>query len=105
MSKSMPQTATESMTERLCANRFTGDGFTIGWFGRADPFVLYHIKEPSDQQLLAYRNSAYAHVSWVVSPSDNVAELRFFNRVEGGVCLELVGPICSGSMLMVTWTI
>ena len=27
-------------------------------------------------------------MTWVVSPGHNYAELRFFDKVEGGVCLE-----------------
>ena len=76
------------MQERVIAIALVLLAILIGWFIRADPFVLRSVHQPTDQALLAYRNSEYSHVSWIVSPSQKVAELRFFNKVEGGVCTE-----------------
>lgn len=43
---------------------------------------------PSDQVVLAHRDSPYTGMTWVASPSNNYLQLRFFEMVEGGVCLE-----------------
>jgi hypothetical protein len=59
-------------------------------------YRLAEAGRPSDQHPLAHRDSAYTSSTWVASRSENFLELRFFERVEGGVCLhpswaELVG--------------
>ena len=76
------------MQERILAVALVVFAFLVGWLLRADPFVLRSVHQPTEQALLSYRNSPYSHVSWVVSPSQQVAELRFFNKVEGGVCTQ-----------------
>ncbi|MEK7414440.1 MAG: fused MFS/spermidine synthase [Planctomycetota bacterium] len=45
----------------------------------------YH---PADQVVIAHRDSPYTSMTWVESPSNNYRQLRFFDRVEGGVCLQ-----------------
>ena len=42
---------------------------------------------PYDQIAVAHRDSAYSHITWVASELENYAQLRFFDKVEGGVCL------------------
>jgi hypothetical protein len=37
--------------------------------------------------VLAHRDSPYTGMTWVASPSNNFLQLRFFDKVEGGVCL------------------
>lgn len=43
---------------------------------------------PADQEVLAHRDSPYTGMTWVASRSNNYMQLRFFEMVEGGVCLE-----------------
>jgi hypothetical protein len=43
---------------------------------------------PADQRVLDHRDSPYTGMTWVSSPSNNYLQLRFFEMVEGGVCLE-----------------
>ena len=62
----------------------------IGFTCQDDPYDLttivgYH---PGDQTTLAHRDSAYTEISWIISQEANYAQLRFFDKVEGGVCLE-----------------
>ena len=40
------------------------------------------------QVAVMHRDSPYSHVTWVASEGTNYAELRFFDKVEGGVCLR-----------------
>jgi SAM-dependent methyltransferase len=42
----------------------------------------------SDQRVIAHRDSPYTGMTWVASPGKNYLQLRFFEMVEGGVCLE-----------------
>lgn len=59
-----------------------------GWFLQSPPYRLHGNGQPADQSALAHRDSAYASSTWVASPSDNYLQLRFFDRIEGGVCLR-----------------
>ncbi|MCS6971067.1 MAG: fused MFS/spermidine synthase [Planctomycetota bacterium] len=43
---------------------------------------------PSDQRVLAHRDSPYTGMTWVASESNNYLQLRFFEMVEGGICLR-----------------
>ncbi len=43
---------------------------------------------PADQVAIAHRDSPYTGMTWVSSRSNNYMQLRFFEMVEGGVCLE-----------------
>ncbi len=61
---------------------------TIGLTLQQDPFQLKAIAHPEDQKVLDFRDSPYSHISWVASDSGNYAQLRFFDKVEGGVCLR-----------------
>ncbi|MBA3846891.1 MAG: hypothetical protein H0X45_09635 [Planctomycetes bacterium] len=63
-----------------------------GWMFQASPYRLRQAGRPGDQAVLAHRTSAYSDISWVVAPGDNGMELRFFDRVEGGICLEPSWP-------------
>ncbi len=60
----------------------------LGFFYQDDPYRLARVGYPQDQAVLAHRDSPYAHITWVVSDSRNYAQLRFYNNVEGGVCLH-----------------
>jgi hypothetical protein len=40
------------------------------------------------QAALDHRDSPYSSITWVVSDADNFQQLRFFDRVEGGICLR-----------------
>jgi len=61
---------------------------TVGFVFQADPYKTREIGRMSDQAVLDHRDSPYAHVSWVISEYGNYAQLRFYDRVEGGVCLR-----------------
>lgn len=43
--------------------------------------------QPADQVVLGHRDSPYTGMTWVASRSNNYLQLRFFDKVEGGVCL------------------
>ena len=43
---------------------------------------------PADQRVVAHEESPYTSMTWVASATGNVFELRFFERVEGGVRLH-----------------
>lgn len=61
----------------------------IAWVGLRFQYPAYQLARPGypqDQILLAQKTSPYSSISWVLSDSDNYAELRFFDRVEGGIC-------------------
>lgn len=60
----------------------------VGWIWQSPPYRLNAIHQPADQSVLAHRDSAYASSSWVGSQDDNFLQLRFFDRIEGGVCLR-----------------
>ncbi len=63
-----------------------------GWSLQAPAYRLRQAGRPGDQAVLAHRTSAYSDITWVVAPGDNGMELRFFDRVEGGICLEPSWP-------------
>lgn len=60
----------------------------VGVRFQSPPYRLDHITQPNDQQALAHRDSAYSSSTWIASPGENFFQLRFFDRVEGGVCLH-----------------
>lgn len=63
----------------------------IAWVGFRFQYPAYQLARPEypqDQILLAKKTSPYSSISWVLSDSHNYAELRFFDRVEGGICLS-----------------
>lgn len=43
---------------------------------------------PNDQVVLGHRDSPYTSMTWVASESNDFLQLRFFDRVEGGICLH-----------------
>ena len=59
----------------------------FGFSFASDPYQLATIGKPVDQEALIHRDSQYSHITWVISESSNYAELRFYDKVEGGVCL------------------
>ncbi|MBA3683957.1 MAG: fused MFS/spermidine synthase [Planctomycetes bacterium] len=60
----------------------------IGWAFQDDPYRFHAVDLAGDQAAVAHRDSAYSNITWVASEGGNYAQLRFFNRVEGGVCLS-----------------
>lgn len=60
----------------------------VGWIWQAPPYHIEGKGLPADQSALAHRDSAYASSTWVASTSENFLQLRFFDRVEGGICLR-----------------
>ena len=59
-----------------------------GWRFMDRPYRLTSLGQAADQAALDHRDSAYSSITWVGSPSENYLQLRFFDRVEGGVCLK-----------------
>ena len=60
---------------------------TCGFFFQYNPYhsntLGYGSQDPLD-----HRDSAYSSITWMVSDSDNFQQLKFFDRVEGGICLR-----------------
>lgn len=53
-----------------------------------DHYRLRQFGHPSDQTVLDHRDSSYTSMTWVGSPSENYLQLRFFDKVEGGLGLR-----------------
>lgn len=51
-------------------------------------YRLRQLGQPADQAVLDHRDSAYTSMTWVGSPSENYLQLRFFDKVEGGLGLH-----------------
>ncbi len=51
-------------------------------------YRLRQVSQSSDQAVLDHRDSAYTSMTWVGSPSENYLQLRFFDKVEGGLGLH-----------------
>ena len=60
----------------------------IGITFKQDPYSIREIGRAGDQLPLKHKDSPYSHISWIVSESGNYAQLRFMDRIEGGVCLN-----------------
>ncbi len=58
----------------------------VGVLFTDDHYRLHQIAQPSDQAVLDHRDSAYTSMTWVGSASENYLQLRFFDKVEGGLC-------------------
>jgi Spermine/spermidine synthase domain len=60
---------------------------TCGFYFQYKPYhtntIGYGIQDPLD-----HRDSAYSSITWMISESDNFQQLKFFDRVEGGICLR-----------------
>jgi spermidine synthase len=59
----------------------------VGWLWQDR---AYRLSAPGFgvQSVLDHRDSAYSSMTWVVSETDGFMQLRFFDRVEGGICLR-----------------
>ena len=60
----------------------------VGWVLRDNHYRLQGVAMPSDQAVLHHRDSAYTSMTLVGSQSENFLQLRFFDKVEGGLCLR-----------------
>ncbi len=60
----------------------------VSWAGQDSHYRLDLVGLPADQRVLGHRDSAYTGMTWVASDSNNFLQLRFFDKVEGGICLE-----------------
>jgi hypothetical protein len=60
----------------------------IGVLCTDDHYRLRQDGQASDQVVLDHRDSAYTSMTWVGSASENYLQLRFFDKVEGGLCLR-----------------
>jgi Spermine/spermidine synthase domain len=69
------------------AAAIAGIAITIG-FTFQDVAYRLHSVGYGEQHALDHRDSAYSSITWVVSETDNFQQLRFFDRVEGGICLR-----------------
>lgn len=61
---------------------------TVGIVFDDDHYRLRQAGQASDQAVLDHRDSSYTSMTWVGSPSENYLQLRFFDKVEGGLCLH-----------------
>lgn len=61
---------------------------TLGFTFRDTQYRLDSKRMAADQAVLDHRDSAYTSMTWVASPSEDYLQLRFFDKVEGGVCLH-----------------
>ncbi|MBA3936938.1 MAG: fused MFS/spermidine synthase [Planctomycetes bacterium] len=59
-------------------------GYTL----QDEPYRLRAAFQAADQAALDHRDSPYSNITWVASADENYLQLRFFDRVEGGVCLH-----------------
>jgi spermidine synthase len=59
-----------------------------GFLFQDQTYRLRAVGQPSDQVTLDHRDSPYSSITWVASPNDDFLQLRFFDRVEGGICLH-----------------
>jgi hypothetical protein len=80
------------MSQRIIATALFVLCLILGLALKRDPFVVEGHRYPADQAALDHRDSPYSHVSWVVSKDGNYAQLRFFDKVEGGICLHPSWP-------------
>jgi hypothetical protein len=71
----------------LLAAVIAGLAITIG-FVFQDVAYRLEVVIYGEQHALDHRDSAYSSITWVVSDIDNFQQLRFFDRVEGGICLR-----------------
>lgn len=60
---------------------------TCGTLFQYKPYHTYEIAY-GDQHPLEHRESAYSSITWMVSDADNFLQLKFFDKVEGGICLR-----------------
>ncbi len=60
---------------------------TCGAVFQYKPYHTYEIAY-GDQHPLNHRESAYSSITWMVSDDDNFQQMKFFDRVEGGICLR-----------------
>jgi hypothetical protein len=60
---------------------------TCGTLFQYKPYHTYEIGY-GDQHPLDHRESAYSSITWMVSDDDNFQQLKFFDKVEGGICLR-----------------
>ncbi len=59
-----------------------------GFLFQDQTYRLRAVYQPSDQVALDHRDSPYSSITWVASPNDDFLQLRFFDRVEGGICMH-----------------
>ncbi len=52
------------------------------------PYRIKSAGMPCDQAALAHSESPYTSMTWVASETENYLQLRFFDKVEGGLCLK-----------------
>ena len=61
---------------------------TLGIVFEDSHYRLRQAGQASDQAVLDHRDSSYTSMTWVGSPSENYLQLRFFDKVEGGLGLR-----------------
>ena len=62
-------------------------GIACGVVFQYKPYHTYEVGY-GDQHPLDHRDSAYSTITWMVSNDDNFQQLKFFDKVEGGICLR-----------------
>ncbi len=76
------------MIWKLCAMLAFAASFLIGYVERDRQYRLDGSFQACDQAVFAHADSAYTSMTWVASQVDDYAQLRFFDKVEGGICLH-----------------
>lgn len=60
----------------------------IGWIFRDTQVLLDQPGSDIDQAVYAHDDSPYTSMTWVGSPNGNYCQMRFFDKIEGGVCMH-----------------
>ncbi|MBA3709247.1 MAG: fused MFS/spermidine synthase [Planctomycetes bacterium] len=76
------------MTWRLLGVVIVLAALLVGFTKRDTQYRLDAKRSAFDQAALDHRDSAYTSMTWVASRSENYFQLRFFDKVEGGICLS-----------------
>jgi Spermine/spermidine synthase domain len=59
----------------------------VSYFNQDEVYRLDNVHY-GQQYALEHRDSSYSSMTWVVSDTDNFLQLRFFDKIEGGICLR-----------------
>ena len=76
------------LTHLLVALPLALGSLAAGLIYQDQHFRLRSVGQPCDQRVLAHADSAYTSLTWVESQAGNYLQLRFFDKVEGGLSLR-----------------
>lgn len=80
------------MKSAIVAAVIFGIAASVGGWMQDKPYRLHALYNPVDQAALDHRDSVYTNITWVVSKTDQSQQLRFFDRVEGGIEIQPAWP-------------